>query len=164
MIRLKISALIALIVGFNLLGLQGQQAQTENDAAQNEIKSLEAQNASSTDAHVLANLIADDYVMIGLDGSTSSKAQVVNAESGTNKPQITLHIQQITHFQGTAVVVGGATISSQQPGGHSLAVEANYSNVWMKRGGNWQLVSSHMSPLHPVPAELCLNQRSTAAP
>ncbi|SRR5258708_21030760 len=152
--------LMALVASICLCKLQAQQAPTENDVAQSEIKSLESQNASTTDAHLLTNLIADDYVMIGLDGSTTSKAQVVSAESGADKPKITLHIQHITYFQGSAVVVGSATISSQQPGGQSGSVEVNYTNVWMKRGGNWRLVSSHMSPLHPVSAELCLDQQS----
>lgn len=158
--RSKGAILMALIAAICLCNLQAQQAPTESDVAQTEIKSLESQNASTTDAHVLANLIADDYVMIGLDGSTNSKAQVVSAESGTGKPTITLHIQQITYFQGSAVVVGGATISSQQTGGQSLSVDVNYTNVWMKRSGHWKLVSSHVSPLHPVSAELCTNQTS----
>jgi ketosteroid isomerase-like protein len=135
--------------------LEAQQSQAESVVAEAEIRSLELQNASTTDPDLLKNLIADDYAMIGLDGSVSSKAQIVKAGAGESKPKITLNIRQIAYFQGSAVVVGVATVSSKRQDAPTVSVELNYTNVWMKRGGKWRLIASHMSPLHPLSAELC---------
>jgi len=136
---------------------------SEDDNAQAEIVLLEARNASATDATVLNGILADDYSMIGLDGSKLSKAEVVNADTQPSKPKVAIKIERVKYFQGSAVVIGSATISSQESGG-TLKVEINYTNVWMKRGGSWHLVSSHVSPLHPVSAEVCLNQRANTNP
>jgi ketosteroid isomerase-like protein len=155
----KMFVVIACGMFFCLNCVLAEDGQSNSPTIETEIRALESKNASE-EPNTLRALIADDYIMVGLDGSTNSKDDVINAGSAANKPKIALHINQIKEFQGSAVVIGSASLSSQDAAGHAVNVEVNYTNVWMKRSGKWQLVSSHVSPLHPVSAEMCLSQPS----
>jgi hypothetical protein len=111
---------VVLLYGYNVL-----LGQAQSDKVQSEIKTLETKNASTSDVNVLSRIIADEYVMIGVDGAKRSKTDIIGVGTKTGISKVTVQIGDIKSFQDSAVVVGTARITSPEGGD----IEVNYSNV-----------------------------------
>jgi uncharacterized protein (TIGR02246 family) len=101
------------------------------------------QAALKKDAAAMERIIADDWVGVAFNGTTLTKAEVLNdLKSGTTASEtIELGPLKVRVFGDTAIVNGSATEKSTWQGkdssGHYVLVD-----VFVKRNGRWQVVSS----------------------
>jgi uncharacterized protein (TIGR02246 family) len=96
------------------------------------------------DAAAFDRLMADDWLMTTWDGQTVSKAQSIEEfKSGVAKlTAAEIGNLKVRVFGDTAVATIGqtekGTYKGQDSSGHYL-----YTDVWVKRNGQWQAVASH---------------------
>jgi peptidylprolyl isomerase len=87
------------------------------------------------DANVLGSLIADDYVGINQDGIVGDKKQGLEpaqARVPSREPIVTEN-QKVRFYGNTAIITGQMV--------HGGTRRVNYTQVWAKRQGRWQIVS-----------------------
>jgi ketosteroid isomerase-like protein len=96
------------------------------------------------DFATLERLIGDDLHYIHSDGSTDTKEQFIGAirEGVRWYDDITIEELKVRVYGGeTAVLNGRATFHRQGPDGEPANLSLYYTDVYVKRGGEWQMVS-----------------------
>ncbi len=126
-----------------------------------ELKKLEREwfdAVAKNDAATLNRIFADDFNAIGGDGGAIGKAVMVEMmSSGRVKlDEIRTDEFKLRLYGNTAVVTGRATyLRNQKPLGQDGHME-----VWVKRGGRWQVVSWMSAPFTKQATANALSQSS----
>ena len=129
--------------------------------AEQEILQQEEQlaNAKRTlDLDALQRIYADDLIMTGVLGEpTCGKAAIIDeAKRGITERQAAAasgrHFEASSENEDLKVTAHGDTAISTyrfvvRIKGQTMDVQRRYrtTNVWMKRGGRWQIVAAHMA-------------------
>lgn len=126
----------------------GIAAQEKGDPA-SVVKSLELK---WTDAYMrreiqsLASLLAEDFIITVEDGTTYGKSGYI---SHTADPSVHVQLAQMSDLRirvhGDAAVVTGAYHEKGDSNGKPYEYHDRFTDVWIKSGGNWQVVASHYS-------------------
>jgi hypothetical protein len=143
--RILILVLAACVV---LLGRVWAADRSADEAKLREIKQVLWPKAYFTgDAKLLDRILADEFQSVDDSGAWSTKAEEL-AWVAANRPgydSLTFAIRRLDIFEnGTAVVAGTGTIRGKDEDG-SYVVEYQSSNIFIKRGGTWRAVASHVS-------------------
>ena len=129
-------------------------ADTTADVVQLEQKLTDALQRSDVDA--VAALWADDLVWIGLSGKRSSKAEQLagmkaQAAAPGSAPAVVGVVNKdvnVRVYGETAVAIVLSTWTVRTPDGER-ASDYLATHVWNERGGQWRLVSAHISRVAP---------------
>jgi uncharacterized protein (TIGR02246 family) len=129
-------------------------ADTTADLVKLEQKLTDALQRSDVDA--VAALWADDLVWIGLSGKASTKAEQLagmKAQASTPGPappvvSVANKDVKVRLYGESAVVTVLSTWTTRTADGERAS---NYlaTHVWNERGGQWRLVSAHISRVAP---------------
>jgi ketosteroid isomerase-like protein len=97
------------------------------------------------DFQTLTNIYADDFTYISNDGSTMTKARVVEMvrTAAFRVDSITVSDSRLRLYGTTAIITG---IRRFYRAGKMLA-EARYTEVWLNRNKRWQCVSGQLTPI-----------------
>jgi ketosteroid isomerase-like protein len=99
------------------------------------------------DVGLLNNILAEEFERIGDDGRRSSKRDEMEYIR-KNRPSYSTFNFEITRLQvfenGTAVVSGVGDVRGRDAKG-TYTTRYSSSNVFIKRGGGWKAVASHVS-------------------
>lgn len=141
-------ALTACLLAALLIPLASQE---KSDA--DSIRSLELKWADSykqRQVSILSSLLAEDFVITIEDGSTYSKTGYIShsAEPSVHVAEAELSDLKV-RMHGNAAVVTGAYHEIGEDKGKRYEYHDRFTDVWMKSGGKWQVISSHYS----VPAK-----------
>ena len=132
-----------------------------NAVDQREIETLEQQEANAmlgADTSTLQTLWADDMVVNSTANMIAGKKLLLElVQNGQLKLRIYERRPVRISVFGDLVVSTGNEIS-QLMGGTIAGFKlfTSYMNVWMKRDGNWQLLSRHVGLIHrekPEPSQ-----------
>lgn len=95
------------------------------------------------DSATIARVLADDFKGTTDDVRYGKAEAIEDVKTGTHE---TLDVDnlEVRVFGNTAVVTLGQTEKSRQ-GKEEFSVRYLYTNVWVKRDGQWRAVSSHGS-------------------
>jgi ketosteroid isomerase-like protein len=95
------------------------------------------------DVASLDKIVADDWVAIGFDGKTVTKAEVIaDLKSGASATQsVELGAMKVRVFGNTAVVTGSDTEKSTYKGKDSSGKYV-WTDVFVMRQGRWQAAAS----------------------
>lgn len=98
----------------------------------------------------LESLIADDYVGIGWDGKISTKAESIanSIAADTKLDSYTLDPIKVRVYGDVAIATSGDTEKSSFKG-KDTSGRWVWTDVYAKRNGRWQAVSSHTSRFPP---------------
>ena len=138
---------------FLLLVAGSAAADTTADLVTLEQKLTSALQRSDVDA--VAPLWADDLVWIGLSGKPSTKAEQLagmKSQAATAAAPAVVGVVnkdvKVRLFGKTAVVTVLSTWTTRTADGERAS---NYlaTHVWNERGGQWRLVSAHISRVAP---------------
>src|SRR5947209_8833783 len=103
------------------------------------------------DGTALAQLLADEYKVVHVNGREQSKVQFIDAlTSGRAKfLRIESEEPEVREFGDTVLVIArwNNTIDFK---GEQSAGKDRVTDVWMKRAGGWQLISSQASFIEPA--------------
>lgn len=96
------------------------------------------------DRETVNAILADDWTVIDPTGRVLTKAQVLEEgfESGTRKIESGTIDEVKVRLLGEVAVVTGRTIATGSYQGTSVSVKLRFTDVCVKRGDDWQVVSS----------------------
>jgi len=100
------------------------------------------------DVQALQRLFADDFSGINPVGAEIAKADIIaSAGSLDYEPEsIVNDVRRVRVFDDVAVVTAQGTARGKYRGQRADMVFV-YTRIWVKRGGVWQAVAAHASPV-----------------
>src|SRR5712671_6802834 len=95
---------------------------------------------------ILSSLLAEDFVITVEDGNTYSKSGYITHSAD---PSVQVDVAEISDLKvrmhGDTAVVTGAYHERGKSNGKPYEYHDRLTDVWMKVGGKWQVISSHYS-------------------
>jgi hypothetical protein len=126
----------------------GAADRSADEAELREIKEVLWPRAYFTqDPRLLDGLLAEEFESVDGDGNLSTKRQELEwvAKNKPNYDSLTFSIRRLEIFGGdTAIVSGMGTIRGRNEKGPYVG-EYQSTNIFIKRGGSWRAVASHVS-------------------
>ena len=107
--------------------------------------------AVTGDPSPLKRIIADDYVGVSSWGEVRDKAKMLTAPPSKNFTASKVDYVNIRHLGDIAIAQGGETLTRRDGG---PAVRLIWTDTWMYRNGQWQIIASQDSvrpPDKPAP-------------
>jgi ketosteroid isomerase-like protein len=100
----------------------------------------------ANDADAIGRFMADDWVIVGPDGSLCNKARFLElVRSGA----LTHDVMDAEDFEvrvhGDTAIVTARGISGGQFQGHAFRVVERVTDVWVRQGDEWRCVHTHLS-------------------
>jgi ketosteroid isomerase-like protein len=122
---------------------------TMNEAAEQTLIDLEtewSQAIVANDAEAIGRFMADDWSIIGPDGSVNHRNSFLRLiRSGTLRHTIMDATEFDIRVYGDAAVVIARGISGGTFQGHDFRAVERVSDVWVRVGGHWRCVLTHLS-------------------
>jgi ketosteroid isomerase-like protein len=119
-----------------------------------EVEQLERRLVEAISAKDLATydrLVADDYVVVNLDGTETTKAQVMAGYRSGERGYTNLKISEAkVHVFGDTAIFSARTAGTRRENGQDLPNLRRYMRVWARRDGRWRAVTQISAPL-PAP-------------
>jgi ketosteroid isomerase-like protein len=101
------------------------------------------------DAKWFEQMLAEDYVFIGSDGSMSSKSDVVKDMQSRDLVWESVAVKDMRiRVYGDTAVVTGRFFGKGRYKGSPLDERQRFTSVWIKRSGRWQGISEQGSKLN----------------
>ena len=147
---IKVTLLLT-VISFATPVLVSAQKADRNDALEQEIRRLEAADADAVlqnDMKAAEKLWADDNVVNAPNNQLvrGKKAIVELKNSGVKYSSFIRDIESIVIHGDTVIVMGRETVvPMSNPPDTGKTVRRRFTNIWMKRGGKWQLTARQAS-------------------
>jgi len=144
---MRLNLFLTLVCCNVLCGVGFSAAQVKSDAAtvlREEAKWTEAYKQRNI--NILSSLLAEDFVITIEDGNTFSKAGYIthSADSSVHVEVAELSDLKV-RIHGNVAVVTGAYHERGESNGKRYEYQDRLTDVWMKSGATWQVISSHYS-------------------
>ena len=119
-----------------------------------------AEGVKTGNADMVRGVIADDIVITNADGSTSTKADEIQAiQSGAItmeayeilEPKVTVVDANNAFVTGRGVIKNGRLKLANSPRPIDISGEYRFTNLYAKRDGKWQAVASQTTPIQKNP-------------
>jgi ketosteroid isomerase-like protein len=95
---------------------------------------------------ILSSLLAEDFVITVEDGNTYSKSGYITHTADSSVQVDVAEISDLKiRMHGTTAVVTGAYHERGKSKGNPYEYHDRLTDVWMKVGNKWQVISSHYS-------------------
>ncbi|HEX9960068.1 MAG TPA: nuclear transport factor 2 family protein [Pyrinomonadaceae bacterium] len=100
------------------------------------------------DAKAMDAIVADDFTITFPNGSIQTKPQILNMikaprRDGSSSKIYTEEVQ--ARVYGETVILIGRVITEWQQNGQTMKEQNRYTDTYVRRGGRWQVVASHLS-------------------
>ncbi len=124
----------------------------KNDPAATRMIELEHQwtDADCHHSMIVETLLADDFVGTSPQGKLYSKPDAIrDAKAVKSKARACQTYEVKVHFFGdnVAVLYGSESAILKSPGGAEQARKLIWTDTWLKRNGNWQIVAAEDMPV-----------------
>jgi len=143
-LRVGSTLILCLFSGLAIPLASQQKADTANSIRKLEEKWTESYKKRQID--ILSSLLAEDFVITVEDGNTYSKVGYI---SHSADPSVQVDIAELSDLKvrmhGNAAVVTGAYHEKGKSNGKPYEYRDRLTDVWMKVGTKWQVISSHYS-------------------
>jgi ketosteroid isomerase-like protein len=98
------------------------------------------------DISLLSSLLAEDFAITVEDGSTYGKEGYISHSADTSVRVEEAELSELrVHMHGNVAVVTGAYHEMGASKGKHYEYRDRLTDVWMKMGGQWQVIASHYS-------------------
>jgi ketosteroid isomerase-like protein len=128
-------------------GYASAQSQAEQEVRKLERAWLDAYE--QLDAKAMDAVVADDFTITFPDGSIQTKPQILNmikAPRRPNQSSLRFYTEDVqSRVYGDTVILIGRVVTERRQNGNSMKEENRYTDTYVKRGGRWQVVASHLS-------------------
>jgi hypothetical protein len=105
--------------------------------------------ASCTHNGIEKTILAEDFQGTAPDGSRYSKQQALAHASSEKISEAACTLYEVTvHFFGDsmAILYGSESAVHTEPDGRKHTVKLTWTDTWLKRNGNWQIVAAEDMP------------------
>lgn len=101
------------------------------------------------DAKAMDAIVADDFTITFPDGSMQTKPQIMEMIRRPRPPAgqgSRFYTEDVrARVYGDTVILLGRVVSEYVRGGQTVKEASRYTDTYVKRGGRWQVVASHLS-------------------
>jgi ketosteroid isomerase-like protein len=145
------------VLGFLVAAALPAASRPAGDEAEAELLKLEGEIAVAivqSDVAFVQRVWGDDFFYTGVRGETKTKKEIV-AELKASQlkfERMQFDDQRVRVYGETAVVTGRATTEGRGPQGE-ISGRFRYTRVYVKRNGQWQLVTFHGTPIAAADAK-----------
>jgi ketosteroid isomerase-like protein len=143
-LRVGSTLILCLFTGFTIPLAAQEKADTAASIRKLEEKWTESYKKRQID--ILSSLLAEDFVITVEDGNTYSKMGYITHSAD---PSVQVDIAELSDLKvrmhGNAAVVTGAYHEKGKSNGKPYEYRDRLTDVWMKVGNKWQVISSHYS-------------------
>ena len=142
--RMVLTLILVLLAYFAVPGTAHAQADTAASIRKLEEKWTESYKKRQI--NILSSLLAEDFVITVEDGSVYSKSGYISHTADTSVQVDVAEISDLrVRMHGNTAVVTGAYHERGKSNGKPYEYHDRLTDVWMKFGSNWQVISSHYS-------------------
>jgi ketosteroid isomerase-like protein len=100
----------------------------------------------ANDADAIGNFMAEDWTIIGPDGSVNGKAAFLElVRSGELTHDVMDSADETVRVYGDTAVVNARGVSGGAYRGQTFRVVERVTDVWVRREGTWRCVLTHLS-------------------
>ena len=124
----------------------------EASGAEQEVRKLERawlDAYEQNDAKAMEAIVADDFTITFPDGSMQTKPQSmerIKRPRNPASPAPKFYTEDVrSRAYGDTVILMGRVISEYVRDGKTVKDASRYTDTYVKRGGRWQVVASHLS-------------------
>lgn len=122
------------------------QAQADTAASIRKLEEKWTESYKKRQIDILSSLLAEDFVITVEDGSVYSKSGYISHTADTSVQVDVAEISDLkVRMHGTTAVVTGAYHERGKSNGKPYEYHDRLTDVWMKVGNRWQVISSHYS-------------------
>ena len=122
------------------------------DGAEQEVRKLERawlDAYEQSDAKAMDAIVADDFTITFPDGSMQTKPQImemIKRPRNPASPATKFYTEDVrSRAYGDTVILMGRVVSEYVRDGKTVKDASRYTDTYVKRGGRWQVVASHLS-------------------
>lgn len=136
-----------LIFLLSLLTLCNAAAQTDSAQEVRKLERVWLDAYEQRDVDAMEKIVADDFTITFADGSMQTKAQVINSiKNSSGSPLMKFYTQEVrARAYSDTIILTGIVVSEWQQNGNAVKEKNRYTDTYVKRGGRWQVVASHLS-------------------
>ena len=102
-----------------------------------------------SDAKAMETIVADDFTITFPDGSIQTKPQImemIKRPRNPATPPVKFYTEDVrARVYGDTVILLGRVVSEYVRDGKTVKEASRYTDTYVKRGGRWQVVASHLS-------------------
>jgi len=136
-----------------LLMLAASCYATGQNNAEQEVRKLERawlDAYEQRDVKAMSAIVADDFLIVFPDGSTQNKLQLIESLKKPItivKASVKFYTEDVqAQVSGDKVILSGRVITELRREGATMSKEESlYTDIYVKRNGNWQVVDSRLS-------------------
>jgi len=143
-LRVGSTLILCLFTGLSIPLAAQEKADTATSIRKLEEKWTESYKKRQID--ILSSLLAEDFVITVEDGNTYSKMGYITHSAD---PSVQVDIAELSDLKvrmhGNTAVVTGAYHERGKSNGKPYEYRDRLTDVWMKVGSKWQVISSHYS-------------------
>ncbi|HEY8558899.1 MAG TPA: nuclear transport factor 2 family protein [Pyrinomonadaceae bacterium] len=101
------------------------------------------------DSKSMDEIVADDFTITFPDGTVQTKPQIIkslNAARAGSTPPPKFYTEEVqARVYGDAAILTGRVTAEWRQNGNTAKEQNRYTDTYVKRGGRWQVVASHLS-------------------
>jgi len=133
---------LILIAGFSNI--------TAQTGSEREVRQLERAWLDAYEQHdskAMEAIVADDFTITFPDGSIQTKPSILaSLKQSRSSPPLKFYTEDVqARVYGDTVILIGRVVTEWQQNGKAMKEENRYTDTYVKRGGRWQVVASHLS-------------------
>lgn len=120
--------------------------------AEDEVRRLERQWLDAyeqNDAVAMERIVADDFTITFPNGGMQTKPQLmamVRAPRRAGQPRMKFYTDGVqSRAYGDTVILVGRVTTEYEREGKTVREQSRYTDTYVRRGGRWQVVASHLS-------------------
>lgn len=148
----RVIILVTLIVTSCALTLAQQAQQPQLTKAEEEVRKLERQWLDAyeqNNAEAMERIVADDFTITFPNGGIQTKPRLmsmVKAPRRASQPRMKFSTEDVqSRTYGDTVILIGRVITEYERDGKTVKEQSRYTDTYVKRKGQWQVVASHLS-------------------
>ena len=143
-LRVGSTLILCLFTGLTIPLAAQEKADTATSIRKLEEKWTESYKKRQID--ILSSLLAEDFVITVEDGNTYSKVGYITHSADLSVQVDIAELSDLkVRMHGNAAVVTGAYHEKGKSNGKPYEYRDRLTDVWMKVGNKWQVISSHYS-------------------
>ena len=143
--------LAAVLISITKVATAGQNDASAAEETKKEVLKFEDERNAAIlkhDTATLDRMYANDLTWTMSNGDLLNKSQVLaNIGSGQQLLSSISHHERAVHVFGDTVVLTATSSSKERYRGNNITVPRRFTNVYVKRNGQWQLIVHTVTPL-----------------
>jgi len=145
-----------------LLLVAGEAAAHQQGASEQEVRKLEREWLDAyekKDAEAMERIVAEGFTITFPNGSVQTREQLMRMirapRRGPAPKFYTEDVQSRAYGDSVVILTGRVVAEFPQPDGKKAREVSRYTDTYVRLGGRWQVVASHLSnsPEPPPPAK-----------